>query len=278
MTSLKQAFDAFVNKVAPDAGQQEQHSKRSQRLVEILKSEWGPDKVLRIGSVGRGTNIAPTHDVDWMVVLDKTKFEEADAAKVLGEVRDSLQHAYSEGTLRVQNRSVGLDYPDFGIDVVPAVSRAKGGYHIPDVKAGKWIYTDPPKHTELVTEKNLTTDRMAAGLVRTLKVWNRKAGMGLKSFHLEVMTLRGIEKKPESFAQGVRDAFKHVAGAVTKSCGDPAQSGNVLDAYLDGVKRSAIAKACEDAAKVMELAIAEDARGDSGVAVNRVRELLGGPF
>lgn len=91
MVNLETAFKDFLGKITPNSGQQEQMSKRSLRLVEILKSKWGPQKVLAIGSVGRGTEVAPAHDVDWMIVLDQAKFEVMQPANVLAEVKSSLQ-------------------------------------------------------------------------------------------------------------------------------------------------------------------------------------------
>ncbi len=222
--------------------------------------------------------MAPVHDVDWMVVIDQ-KVETDTVSAALSDVRTKLQSRYQDTPLRTQNRSVGLLFPDFSIDVVPAVVRKAGGYQIPDIAAGKWIYTNPPKHVELVTKQNGATSGMAAGIVRAMKVWNRSSGTRLKSFHLEVMTLRGLDKKPDSFAQGVREAFDQVAAAVMKACGDPAESGNTLDGYLGGqAARDEIAKACKDAARQVGEAIAEEALGRHGPATDRMRKVLGAPF
>ncbi len=264
---------------ADAAGQARRLSERSGRLVKVLQQTWGPEQVKPIGSVGRGTHVAPVHDVDWMVVIDQARFENGTVASALGEIQSKLQGAYPGTALRPQNRSVGLLFQDFSIDVVPAVLRKAG--QVPGSRTSKartWIYTNPPKHAELVTEKNGVTSGMAAGIVRALKVWNGNSGARLKSFHLEVMTLRGLGKTPDSLAHGVREAFDRLTVAVTKSCGDPAESGTTLDGYLDKPARDKIAEACKAAAAEIGTAMTEDAGGKSGVAVDRVRKVLGTPF
>lgn len=273
MATLSDAFSDSLSRLRPPQGLVQQVSERTTKLSELVKSTWKPAKIVPIGSHARGTTIPPLHDVDLMVVLNRSGPEEPVVDVLLRELYAELARAYPDVSKRVQNRSIGLHFVDFGIDVVPALERREGGFRIPDVKAKKWIYTDPTKHEELVREKNRMTDGVAADLVKALKVWSRDRTMGLKSFHLEVMVLRSIGQKPATFAQGVRDVLLAVSGAVGSSCGDPGLSGGRLDDYLEQSARQAIAGHCRSAADEMGIVMREDAAGRSSEAIARVRKV-----
>ncbi|WP_437485792.1 hypothetical protein WME75_01850 [Sorangium sp. So ce1014] len=278
MATLNDAFTDFLKRLSPSQGQIQQVSERTARFIELIQRNWKPMKIVPIGSHARGTSIPPLHDVDRMVVLNRTGPEEPAIDDLLRDLCAGLARDYPDVATRVQRRSVGLCFVDFGLDVVPVLERRQGGFRIPDVLAKRWIYTDPIKHEELVREKNRMTDGVAANLVKALKVWNVNKSIGLKSFHLEVMALRSLGQKPTSFAQGLRDVLLAISGAVGSSCGDPGLSGGQLDAYLDQAKRQAIAEHCRRAADEMGSALREDAGGRSSHAIDRVRRLLGSPF
>lgn len=273
MATLNDAFEGFLSGLRPSQGQIQQVSERRKKLNEVLQGSWKPAKIVPIGSHARGTSIPPLHDVDLMVVLNRSGPEEPVVDVLLRELHAELARAYPDVSKRVQNRSIGLHFVDFGFDVVPALERREGGFRIPDVQAKRWIYTDPTKHEELVREKNRMTDGAAADLVKALKVWNRDRTIGLKSFHLEVMVLRSIGQKSATFAQGVREVLLAVSGAVGSSCGDPGLSGGRLDDYLEPSARQAIAGHCQSAADEMGIAMREDAAGRSSEAIARVRKV-----
>ncbi|XXY45289.1 hypothetical protein WME91_35315 [Sorangium sp. So ce269] len=278
MGTLSDAFTEFLRRLRPSPGQIEQISKRRTHFNELLQRNLKPAKIIPIGSHARGTAILPLRDVDQMVVLNRPGPEEPAVDELLRDLLAQLRRDYPDVSARVQNRSVGLHFVDFGLDVVPALERRQGGFRIPDAEARRWIYTDPIKHEALAKEKSRLTDGMALDLVKTLKVWNGNRSVGLKSFHLEVMVLRAVGQKPTSFAQGLRDVLLAVAGAVGSPCGDPGLSGGRLDLYLDEPRRRAVAGHCKNAADEMGLAIREDAGGRSSHAVERVRTLIGSPF
>jgi hypothetical protein len=278
MPTLQDAFTDFLSRLNLSPGQDQQVTERKRRLVRLIQETWGPDKVIPIGSFARGTHIPPVHDVDQMVVLNKSSAVEPAAEVVLKEMNAKIAQLYPDTATRMQNRSVGIHFQDFGFDVVPALVRQQGGFRIPDVGLKKWIYTDPRKHQDFAKDRNRLTDGSAIGIVRALKVWNSNKKLDLKSFHLEVMTLNAHGKKPTSIAQGVRDALLGMAGAVKSPCGDPGLSGQRLDEYLSAQAREAIASRCQKAAEELGTAIQEDAQSRSSHAVLRVRELIGRPF
>lgn len=275
MHTLAQAFERFRANLVLGAGQQQQISERRARLIPLLQETFQSPAVRPIGSHARGTNTPPVDDIDLMLVLNRPR--PAHPRLLLEELRDTLAgKKYRD--VRLQNRSVGILFDDFRFDIVPALARSRGGYDIPDSKTGKWIFTNPEQHIELARQKDQATGAMAIPIVRMLKSWCRQKGIGLKSFHLEVMVLRALGRKPASYAEGTRDALGSVAQAVRSSCGDPGQSGNVLDTYLSPSQREQIARQCAEARDQLTSAIRLEQQGDAAGAIRLARAVFGHPF
>jgi hypothetical protein len=273
MPTLAQAFEQFRNNLSLDDGQKQQILERRSKLIDLLQDRFR-SPVRPIGSHARGTNIPPIGDIDLMLVLQRSRSD--DPVMLLDEIRDVLAEKYSG--VRRQNRSVGILYGDFRFDVVPAIVRSRGGYHLPDAGSQKWIFTYPEKHNDHAKKVDQGTGAMAIPMVRMLKSWNRRQLAGLKSFHLEVMVLRALGTKPASYAEGTRDALRSVARAVRSSCGDPAESGNTLDTYLSTLQRDQIARRCQEASDQLSRAIELDQQGKPGEAIRLAREVFGAPF
>ena len=274
MPTLAQAFEQFRNNLAIKPGQQQQISDRRARLVPLLQQTFQSPAVRPIGSHARGTNIPPVDDIDLMVVLERPRPDHP--RLLLDALRDTLAGKYQG--IRMQNRSVGILFGDFRFDIVPALARSRGGYDIPDSNTGKWIFTNPEKHNELAKQVDGNTGAMAIPTVRMLKSWRRQKGIGLKSFHLEVMVLRALGWKPAGYAEGTRDALGRMAQAVRSSCGDPGQSGNVLDTYLSSGERVQIAGQCAEARDRLTEAIRLQQQGDAAGAIRLARGVFGAPF
>ncbi len=263
--TLEQAFEIFRNNLNVAAGQEQQVSERRERLIERLQSTWRPDKIIPIGSWARKTAIPPIKDIDLMLVLTGLSWEQKTPHVILNDLETELRTKYP--VTREQPRSIGLRFEDFNFDIVPALARSSGGYHIPDTTDPRgWIFTDPEKHRKLAAE----SEPMVITIVKMLKSWNVTKKVGLKSFHLEVMVLRALKQKPPSYAKGVQLAFESLARDARVSCGDPGGSDNVLDKYLT-TNRDTIVRMLHEAAQRMALA-------NSSLSQAVARDVFGSPF
>lgn len=274
MTTLAQTFDQFRRNLDLGAGQQQQISERREPLIKEVQQTFRSPAVRPIGSHARGTNIPPVGDIDLMLVLERSRSDTP--TLLLAEVREALGKKYPN--IRLQNRSVGILFRDFRFDIVPALRRPRGGYHIPDSQAGQFIFTNPEQHNEFAKRVDRETGAMAIPIVRMLKSWNRQQHIGLKSFHLEVMVLRALGTKPKSYIEGARDALRSMARAVRSSCGDPGESGNRLDTYLSDIERAHVSRQCEQASEQLTRAILLEQQGDLAEAIRLARAVFGSPF
>jgi len=269
--TLARAFETFRNNLNVSAGQQQQVAERHTRLIKLLQSTWGPGKIISIGSWKRGTAIPPVKDVDLMIVLSGVAPEQRSPDTILSEIEAKLRTAYPDIPTRKQARSIGLRFQDFSFDIVPALAKASGGYHIPDRSDARgWIFTNPEKHGELTAQTDQRCGGMAIPMVKMLKSWNAHNTAGLRSFHLEVMVLRRLKQQPPSYAEGVQLAFENLARDVKESCGDPGGSDNRLDKYLPAYREGLVMK-LQDAATRM-------AQANRTQSQETARSVFGSPF
>lgn len=267
---LERSFETFRNNLNFTQGQEQQVTERRARLIDLLQKAWSPAKISPIGSWARGTAVPPLKDIDLMVVLNGITPEQKTPSVLLGEFASKLRGSYPAPS--IQQRSIGLRFEDFTFDIVPAIAKSAGGYHIPDlVDPRRWIFTNPEKHRELAAESDRRCGAMAIPIVKMLKLWNANNKVGLKSFHLEVMVLRALKQQPASYAAGVQLVFESLARDVLGNSGDPGGSDNRLDAYLLPADREAVAKKLQVAAQGMEDAIRTQSPA-------KAKSIFGSPF
>lgn len=146
-------------------------------------------------SYSRRTAIRPLNDIDVFVVLNpithRDCYPPAAPASCLKKIRAALQAAYPNHEVRLQGRSVHIDFTGTGIgyDVVPAFEeRAGGEYKIPDRDRDEWIRTNPEKHKAACIAANDRAGGKLNRLIKAAKRWNQRqpARAQLRSFHLGV--------------------------------------------------------------------------------------------
>lgn len=286
VTTLAQAFDLFRRTIEMKKELIQRINAQEKPLREGLQKRWPGAEVFFTGSYGRSTKIEPITDVDVFLVRPE-QFKEIGKITLsrdtlMAEVKAELQKLFPQQFIRQQTRSLGIQFQDFRIDVVPAVKRTGGAYFISDNSPGTadWRFTNPKKQAEFTAQVDRTTQQMATPLTKMMKVWNREQRVGLKSFHVEVMVLRALSAKPASYAEGVKLLFEKLEHAIKKSCGDPGESGGKVDDYLDlriGARGQASAQA-KRAADQMKEALALVTLKREAEAIRLVGNIFGAPF
>jgi len=282
--TLAQAFDLFRRSVEMKPDLVQAITARQTPLRERLQKRWPGSKVFFSGSYGRSTKIEPINDVDLFVVRSEQYREIGKIPiprdQLLEELSAVVREVFPNQTPRRQNRSLGILFPEFRIDVVPAFARTGGGYFIPDRGTGTpdWLYTNPDKQAAFTAAIDRSTGQMATPLVKMMKVWNRNRSVGLKSYHVEVMVLRALNGKPPSFAEGMKTLFERIEHAIKRSSGDPGESSGTLDAYLDPHSRDRAAEEARQAATKMTEALGLVSLKREMEAIRIVADLIGQPF
>ncbi len=217
-------------------------STRQQNVRDAISSQLTVKESFLTGSYMRNTMIAPLKeaDVDILVVLDATHYDQDGHAAILDRVKRALLRTYRTPDISRNGRAVTISFSDFVVDVVPGFYRQGGGYLIPDSRNKQWIGTDPKKHVALWAETNKTHGGDFVPLVKMLKAWNKTHSQLLNSFHLETLARQVFTNVTiSSFPSGVRYFFDKARALIPYSLQDPAGYpggvGQTTQAERDGI-------------------------------------------
>lgn len=243
------------------------------------------------GSLARGSQIEPIHDVDLVVEYDASAHP--DWGKPGRSAEEALEYLQSEVTrllgsdgtghvrlARIQDHAVKcfLDDPEqenaFTVDIVPGFLRAEGrGFWIPEKPSEKWIETDPLLIIELALDRHERSGGQFIQLCRCLKRWSKDHGKPLKGLTLEVLALDHLsdESRPRALAA----FFSKASEAVWEPILDPA--GLCGDVEPDRDKQTASEK-LEAAEDLAWRAVNLEDRGDVAAAQCLWRKVFGEIF
>jgi hypothetical protein len=288
--SLESAFDTLQQNVNVPA----EHDKHARERRDVFKRAFSPASradVLRVfasGSLARGSQIDPIHDVDMVVVFDAAEHPgwglvgssaEDALQEVRGQVHELLHHengtvAQAVRRIDIKNHSLKcfLDDPEienaFTVDLVPALQH---GDHllIPEVASAEWVHSDPEYLIEAVAARHAGWRRFVP-LVRVLKRWNCDHGRHMKSLVVEVLALHHLREAERP--QALHAFFTAARARIYEPVVDPAGHCGVIQPDLD----CAAAYAALDEAEswAYKAAIAQE-RGETDRAQCCWRKLFG---
>jgi hypothetical protein len=251
------------------------------------------------GSLARGTQRDPIHDVDLIIVFNQDDHPDWDTGNGSAEV--ALEHIRGQVTnllgvaagsfaqevrrahLRTHVVKCFLDDPDdpdaFTVEVMPALRRPDGALRIPERGNGAgWVTADPEYLISQVAARH-SEWRSFAPMVRAIKKWKDVANLGMKSLTAEVLALKCLPV-PQSRQYLTRPValqqfFTAAAAAVMSGVYDPAGWCGEIQPGLD---RAATRAALLEAADVATRAIDAERRGDHDTAVCLWRSVFGPDF
>ena len=293
MLNTAEAFEKFRKKLELSDTESKDASKRQTEVRECIRSGFDVKTDFLSGSYRRHTKTKPLKDVDVMFVLGEEEKWRRDKPPIemLRAFEACLKKTFPEsGQTELCRRAVTVIfeksyYPDdhegkvMSIDAVPAFEAGKDIYEIPDKVTGKWIKTNPKKHTEQATEKNKELGQCWVPLVKMAKGWNRANGKPIKpSFLVEVMA-EGLAEAPFStYPNEVRNLFAAMEANVGVSWLDPAGLGPPVSDQMTSELVAAARKALQEAQRKTALAMRAEETGRQGEALRIWREVLGDYF
>jgi hypothetical protein len=251
------------------------------------------------GSLARGTQRDPIHDVDLIKVFQQEDHPDWDTGN--GSAETALEYTRGQVTallgvtagtfaqevrltrLRTHVVKCFLDDPEdddaFTVEVLPALRREEGGLRIPECSnpAG-WVTADPEFLMSEVAARHREWPFFAP-MVRAVKKWKDVAGIDMKSLTAEVLALQCMPRPRPGQVLSRQDAllqfFTASAFAVMDRVVDPAGWCGEIQAELD---REAARAALLESADVAARAVAAEQRGDHDAAVCLWRSVFGPDF
>ncbi|TQK17945.1 hypothetical protein FBY40_0428 [Microbacterium sp. SLBN-154] len=205
--SVFDAFGAFQTKVNADVESVREARRRRDVFRAAFSKEEDVLEVVSSGSLARGTQKDPIHDVDLILIYSADDHPEwgnpgASAAAALDHVRGRVNtllgatdgsHDKVVRLARWRNHAVKcfLDDPNdesgFTVDVMPAL-RVGDHLMIPEAASEDWVHCDPESLIAAVATKHSEWNKFA-GTIRMLKRWASDQDIKIKSLVMEVLAL-----------------------------------------------------------------------------------------
>jgi hypothetical protein len=289
---LASEFDALQQEANADEDQVREARRRRNVILDAFATEEDVSEMIRSGSLARGSQIDPIHDVDLIIVFDAAAYPSwgqpgasAEDALTVVQARVQALVGATQGSVanevrlaRIGNHAVKcfLDDPDdpnaFTVDLMPALRHETSGLVVPERASKDWIRTDPDYLNELVGGRHAVWNEFVK-LIRVLKRWNRDHGRVFKSLTIEVLALKCLHEapRPEALARFFEAARAVIFDPIT----DPAELCGEIQPSLD---RNRAHELLGEAAQGAWAALDAEAEGDEDEARKRWHSVLGDAF
>jgi len=206
-------------------------------LSEIIKG-WAGYSLIDVkvsGSRAKGTAINLGSDIDLFISLIST------TDYSLKQIYDSLYDCMLNRniTCRKQNVSVGINYKNHNLDLVPG-KRHNGNtndHSLYKNKSNTWTQTNVERHINLVKNSGRIEE------IILLKIWRKLNNLDFPSIYLELIVIEALTNKNKNHpADNFWTVLEYLGDSfVDKKVIDPANSNNIISDDLFKYEREAIA-------------------------------------
>ena len=299
---VDEAFDAFQDKVDADPGHVRKARYRRDLFSDAFKGLEDVKEVVPSGSLARGTQLDPIHDVDLIVIFDS--LHHPDWGKPGASAGAALRYALDEvnlllgsessllkkvvGDISLRNHVVQCfldprflaEDPDFksffAVEVMPSLRRKDTTLCIPEKKNKDWVVADPEW---LIAEVRRRQDRWKyfVRMIRVIKYWMRHVNSNVKPLAAEVLALNCLPdvinglRRPDALQR----FFTAAAQAVMLPVTDPAGHCGEIQ---PGLKRLHVRGLLKEAADIAATAIAWERQDEHHQAICCWRAVFGEEF
>jgi hypothetical protein len=189
------------------------------------------------GSYAKGTNIVGTTDLDLLISLrPMTPFSVQQIYERLATYLKA--RGYS---IRKQNVSIGVNYKNVSIDLVPGRKQPGSTYDhtLWRRKARKWTKTNVHRHVLLVKQSGRLDE------IRAIKIWRKLHSLEFPSFYLELSVIKALMGRTRfRIASNLSTVFEYLAhDFVNATILDPSNSNNKISDELTDEEKQVIAHA-----------------------------------
>jgi hypothetical protein len=246
--TVEQSFQKLLENLNPTEIQLQRIRTTRETIDSALASDPGihlcdgKQQSFLTGSYARKTIIRPIGDIDlYARVHYGWHAKDKPPRLILSLIASALRMRYPTNTsVRVDSPCVVVRFRDYTFEVVPAVCYSDNLdlYDIPASGSQSWMQCYPHVPDQWITSSNYANDKMFVPLIKILKQWNRNKSVGLKSFHLELLTERvfGAVTKIDSYPQGILEFMHNVSYWLWLNSGpfiqEPRNSSRYVDGYL----------------------------------------------
>ena len=232
--------------------------------------------VLVVGSVGRGTAVSGTSDLNMLYVLPPDVYKKIDAYESNGhqEVKETLRERYPRTDIKGDGQAVVVSFTNrsYTIDLVPAFAQSDGSFKYPDTHGGgSWKKTDPIPEQKACAELFEATGGDALKLCNALRVWKNSIGLHFKGLLIDILVARYFNLKdlPKGYYELLPGLFDFISNENREKAHWHALGSNQLIVNDDG---GAFVPKAKKAARALSGALSSEDRE------NALRDVFGKVF
>ena len=243
------------HKISKEQKLLDKHIEKRDKVIGKLQEKYGSDLYtpFNSGSYAKNTAVNKKFDFDLISPFKKDAFSTLE--KMYNDVYDFLYETYkSEATVRKQKVSIGLEFyadsegDSVKIDVVPGRELNQNQYK-DDNKLNLYVYSQFGKITagseRIQTNPRAQIDNIrnhaekvsVRQIIRLVKVWKIHNGKTVKSFFIELITIKAFGQKniTGDLWDKLKAVMEYIRDNVKTVClPDPGNSGNdVADTMTD---------------------------------------------
>lgn len=203
--SISDKFQSFLSKLRT-----KNHIVITDRYKKITKrlnkDFWGIDSDTKnsryVGSYGRGTSINGFSDVDVMMILPTSTFNQYNnysdngQSSLLQAVKNSIGITYPLTTKIGDGQVVVVTFTDkTKFEIVPSFYNVNQKYYYPDSNnGGKWKEMNPIAEINAINDINSTYNKKVKHLVRMMKAWKNHNSVPITGFLIETLAIQFMEQ------------------------------------------------------------------------------------
>lgn len=157
-----------------------------------------------VGSVGRGTAVLGTSDIDLLFDLPPDVYSRFNAhsengqSALLQNVKNVIKESYPRTDVKGDGQAVviGFDSLPFTVDLVPVFRQKDGWFKYPDSNdGGSWKKTDPISEQDACDESQAASFGWFKRLCNTLRVWKNNKGFHFKGLLIDTLVGNFIDER-----------------------------------------------------------------------------------
>jgi len=157
---------------------------------------------LYVGSYGRNTAIAGFSDLDMIMQLPYSKYEQYNnyygngQSALLQEVKNSLKKTYNSTDIGGNGQVVVISFTDgITFEIVPAFINDNDSYTYPDSNTGgSWKKTNPKPEIKAIRDRSSACNNNLVPLCRMMRAWKNKWTVSIGGLLVDTLAYQFIEK------------------------------------------------------------------------------------
>lgn len=209
---IAEKFQTLVSNLA--ISNQSTISDRYKAITKRLNTDfWGSTSDTShsryVGSMGRATAINGVSDVDFLMELPQSVYNQYNAytsngqSALLQAVKNSILKTYSSTDVGGDGQVVVVNFTNMKFEVLPAFLQSDGEYKHPDSNnGGSWKKTDPIAEITAMNTENINSNSNLKRLAKMARAWKDKNSVPISGFLIDTLAynfMKNWQYKDKSF-------------------------------------------------------------------------------